>query len=100
LEALERLSDLVNDADDVDWYIGEGCEASLDSLLVGAYWYCVDYHGGMGSAEYRLQCKIGGYFDPGCSSLDRDSSEFDVYRELAVLAGHDDPAEDDDYDDE
>ena len=85
--ALERLSSLVEEASDVDWYIGEcGC-CTLDSLLVGAYWFCTDYHGGQGSDEYRLHCNIGSYFDPGMSSLERDSSEFDVYQALVDLRG-------------
>ena len=89
LAALERLANAVNDYEgDTDWYLGESCECTLDSLLAGAYWYCVHYHGGMGSDEYRLQCAIGNFFDPRCSSLERDSSEFDAYVGLAVLGGH------------
>jgi hypothetical protein len=89
IEAIVRLSSEVNDCDDdVEWHVGEGGSCTLDSLLVGAYWYCVDYHGGQWSAEYALQCNIGGYFDPGMSSLEKDSSEFDAYVALAVLAGH------------
>lgn len=95
LATLERLANAVNDYDgDIDWEIGEDC--SLDSLLVGAYWFCVDYHGGQWSDEYRLQCAIGNFFDPKCSSLELDSSEYDVYTALAVLGGHEYPGDCDD----
>jgi hypothetical protein len=88
LRALERLAGLVDSADDVDWFDGADGMASLDNLLVGAYWYCVDYHGGQWSDEYRLQCAIGEFYSPGICGLDRNSSEFEVYVGLAVLAGH------------
>lgn len=89
LAAIERLANAVDDYDgDTDWCIGESSECSLDSLLIGAYWYCTDYHGGQWSDEYRLLSAIGDFFDPRCSSLERDSSQFDVCVALAALAGH------------
>ena len=88
LSALCRLADCIDNADDVDWFLGECGSCSLDSLMVGAYWYCVHYHSGQASVEYALQCGISEFFSPNATSLERDSSEFDVYVGLAVLAGH------------
>lgn len=89
LEAISKLSDLVHefDGDTSDlWAIGEHTEASLDSLLVGAYWFCRDYHNGQWSDEYRLLCNIGRYFSPGCTNgPETDSSERDVYLALEQL---------------
>ena len=90
LEGLERLAEFVEAADDVDWSIGCDSSVGLDSLIIGAYHYCVDYHGGQWSGEYRLQCILGGIYNPNGNSLQRDSSEFDVYVELAIMGGHGD----------
>jgi hypothetical protein len=82
LEAIERLATEVSDFEgETDWSIGEGYEVTLDSLLIGAQQFCVDYHGGMWSDEYRLQCIIS---DFSTCTMDRDSSEFDAYIALAV----------------
>lgn len=35
----------------------------LSSVLVGAYWYCADYHSGQSSELYRLLCAIP--YSPG-----------------------------------
>ena len=80
LDALEALVNAVNDCDDVKWNLGEGTECTLDSLLIGTYWFCGDYHSGQWSTEYRLLCAIGNFYGP--SSLKEDSSEFDVYQQL------------------
>ena len=103
LKAIEILAKLVHEYPDDDsgwlWHsVGEFSECGLADLLPGVYWYCTDYHGGMSSDEYRLQCVVGEVFGPGMSSLDKDSSEYDAYCALAVLAGHDDPREESDED--
>lgn len=103
LKAIEILAKLVHEYPDDDsgwlWHsVGEFSECGLADLLPGVYWYCTDYHGGMSSDEYRLQCVVGEVFSPGMSSLDKDSSEYDAYCALAVLAGHDDPREESDED--
>lgn len=103
LKAIEILAKLVHEYpdEDSDWLwnsVGEFSACGLADLLPGVYWYCTDYHGGMSSDEYRLQCVVGEVFSPGMSSLDKDSSEYDAYCALAVLAGHDDPREESDED--
>jgi len=101
LEAIERLATEVADYEgETDWSIGEGLECSLDTLLIGAQRYCVEYHGGMWSDEYRVQCIISGF---STCDIEREGSEFDVYIALAVLGGHgdwDDLVEEFDNDDE
>lgn len=87
LEAIAKLAVEIEDFEgDINWDYGIDC--SLDSLIVGAYWYCTNYHAGMDSAEYSLLCQLGEIFTPNYSTLERDSSEFDVYIGLAVKAGY------------
>lgn len=92
LEAIERLAQEVIDTDTSDdectvWYMGESSDATLDAVIVGAYWFLVDYHGGQDSLEYRVSCKLGEIFKPGMTSgPEPESSEKDVY-EMLVLKG-------------
>ena len=89
LEAIAKLAiEIEYFEGGVNWDYGTDC--SLDSLIVGAYWFCTDYHAGLGSDEYALLCQLGEIFTPNYSSLERDSSEFDVYVGLAVKAGYGD----------
>ena len=69
------------------WNIGEFTEASLDSLIVGAYWHFSQWHEGQWSDSYRALCSLGTVFSPGMGSgPEPDSSEFDVFRELNNIA--------------
>lgn len=86
IEALTSLANAVDDCeDDVDWCLGECGECTLDSLMIGAYWFCTDYHGGQWSPEYALQCAIGSFFNPGMTSLEDETSEKYVYDALAAM---------------
>ena len=88
LEAIERLCDevLKTDTDEDVWYIGEFGSCTLDSVIVGAFWFMTDYHGGQDSLEYRVYSRLGDIFKPGCSSGPEDeSSEKDVYEMLERL---------------
>lgn len=86
LRALETLVATIQatETDESVWYIGECGSCTLDALLVGAYWFMTDYHGGMNSPEYHCQCVIGEIFNPGMSSLEDESSEKDVYDMLVL----------------
>lgn len=82
LEALERLAqEIINtETDETVWYIGEYSDASLDSIIVGAYWFLVDYHSGQNSLEYRVSCRLNEIFKPGMTTgPESESSEQDVY---------------------
>ena len=68
-ECLELIESLA------DWIISGGfqpkpCLYSVDDIVIGAYWYCVDYHSGQWSDEYRVQCKLGKLYSPESSSND------------------------------
>jgi hypothetical protein len=76
-----------NDDSEQLWYIGEFDIASLDSLIVGAYWHYSQWHSGQWSDEYAALCALGKVFNPGCtSSPKRGDSEFDVYHALGKMA--------------
>lgn len=92
LEAIQRLAQEVIDTDTSDdectvWYMGESSDATLDAVIVGAYWFLSAYHDGQDSLEYRVFCKLGEIFKPGMTSgPEPESSEKDVY-EMLVLKG-------------
>jgi hypothetical protein len=69
------------------WYIGESGSAAMSDLLTGAYWFFSEHYSGMWSDEYRTMCVIGQVFKPGCSSLEPDSPEADVYAALEDISG-------------
>lgn len=86
--AIERLANVVSETetDENVWYLGEFC-CPLDSILVGAYWHLTEWHGGQWSDTYRALCAVGEIFQPGCTSgPEPESSETDVYEQLAVMA--------------
>lgn len=79
VEAVCKLAMSVAEDDNTDWYLGEGTEATLDSILVGSFWFFTDYHGGQSSPEYIAYSAISQIFKPGMSSLEEDTTEADVY---------------------
>jgi hypothetical protein len=88
LEALERLAVVLHNTDTEEdvWYIGENSDTTLDNLIIGAYWFCADYHGGQSSKEYRVLSVLGDVYKPGCTSgPEEDSTERDVYEQLEML---------------
>lgn len=65
---------------DTDWSIGEHTEASLDNLVVGAYWALVEWHAGQESISYAALCALGTIFKPGSSTQpDKKDAEFSAY---------------------
>ena len=92
-ETISALTDLAQAVDDFEgdwdelWTIGEfGC-ASLDNLLIGAYWFAIDHHSGQWSPEYALFCVIGETYSPGrcCCGPEKDTTEQDTYEALETL---------------
>jgi hypothetical protein len=97
IKAIAKLADMVHAYDgdsDQLWEIGEfGC-APLDSLLIGAYWFLADYHGGQDSSEYAALSAIGQVFSPGMTAgPEPDSSEETAYSGLEILCPHSDRTE-------
>lgn len=86
IEAIRQLAVAVHETDeDIDWSIGECSEFTLDSLIVGAYWFACHYYSGQWSELYSLQCTLGKVFSPNRSDLDPDSPEQYVYELLEGL---------------
>lgn len=99
LEAIERLCAeiLKTETDETVWYIGESGAATLDSVIVGSFWFMTDYHGGQDSLEYRVYSRLGEIFKPGMTSgPEPESSESDVYEQLKQKSGYVTEAEDED----
>lgn len=92
MKAIEILAKLVHEYEGDDerlWYIGEHGNCCMDSLIIGAYWFFVHYHGGQWSDEYRTQCVIGEVFKPGMSGEpEEETIEADVYAMLERISGY------------
>jgi hypothetical protein len=92
MQAIIELGELISDhpGDSLDlWSIGEFGETSLDSLIVGAFWFCSDYHGGQDSIEYKCLSVLGDIFAPGfADGPEPESSEADVYSQLEAMIKH------------
>ncbi len=81
-ETLSELCEAINDEPETNWSMGEGLEATLDSLLVGAYWSLAEWHGGQWSPEYATLCQIGRIFNPDRTSApesDQDGPKWEAY---------------------
>jgi hypothetical protein len=103
LEAIERLcAEILNtETDETVWYIGESGDATLDSVIVGAFWFMTDYHGGQDSLEYRVYSRLGEIFKPGMTSgPEPESSELDVYEQLKQKSGYVTEEDDEDEDED
>lgn len=75
------------ETDESVWTIGEFGYASLDSLIIGAYWHYSECHAGQASKGYEALSALGRVFNPGMSWIEEDCSEYDVYSHLNDMAG-------------
>jgi len=79
-QALINLCNAIEGCQDVDWYLGEGEETDLASLIIGAYWSLSEWHGGQSSNTYQALCALGGVFHPGMAcGPEEDSVEKNIY---------------------
>lgn len=80
-QAIIALTNAVHSYDgEIDWYLGEGTEAPLGDLIVGAYWALTEWHAGQSSDSYAALCALGQVFSPGCNSgPEPDSGEAAAY---------------------
>jgi len=81
-EALLALAAaILADPEEPDWNLGECSEAPLDSLVIGAFWALVDWHGGQASPEYAALCQLGRIFQPGpfANGPEPETSEADAH---------------------
>jgi hypothetical protein len=74
LLAIEKMASMVFHTEECVWE-SEEFGISLDSLIIGAYCFCADYHGGQWSPEYRALSALGKVFRPGSSSLNEEEEE-------------------------
>jgi hypothetical protein len=82
----DRIHEYPDDSEQL-WYIGESDYATLDSLIVGAYWHYSEWYSGQWSEEYATLCALGKVFSPGYTSKPtRGESEYDVYHALGKMA--------------
>ena len=72
------------EGDTLDWCcVGECDHASVDNVLVGAYWALSHWHGGQDSETYATLCTIGDVLHPGMTDgPEPESAEADVYEAL------------------
>jgi hypothetical protein len=60
--------------------LGEGSDACLGDLIVGAYWALSEWHGGESSDTYVALCSLEQVFNPGMTNApEPDESEFTAY---------------------
>lgn len=82
---LIELADAISadpDEDENIWYVGEYSSASLDSLVVGAYWSLTEWHGGQSSDTYAALCALGRIIQPGYTSAPvegEETADWDAY---------------------
>jgi len=81
-EGFTLLANLLGTHDEIDWSVGECSNASLDDLIVGAYWHYADYHRGQWSTEYAALCALGEIFQPGMDCLG-DNATYDALGDIA-----------------
>lgn len=90
LIAIEKLGMLIEDTDTNEsvWYIGETAGPTLADVIIGSYWFAVDYHGGQVSPMYTVLSVLSGIFEPGMiSGPEPESSECVVYDALVSKGG-------------
>lgn len=88
LQAIVKIVELIGDTDEDTefvWHIGECGHATVDSIIVGAYWWLTDNHQGQFSREYEYLSAIGEIFAPNMSTLEQDTPENDVYIHLSAM---------------
>ena len=86
--ALIKLTEAIHDDDDEFLFdLGEGNEATLGDIIIGAYWHFTSYHKGQESLSYATLCALGTIFQPGMAQgPEEDSAEMDVHDQLEALA--------------
>jgi len=94
-EIREKFIELCNalhdtETDETVWSIGEFDHATLDDLIIGAFWHYSEWHTGQFSPEYMTYCVLGTIYSPNmeCAPENSEDSGFDVYHALAGLASN------------
>jgi hypothetical protein len=82
-QCLIDLADALNatETDEDIWSLGESTEASLDCLVIGAFWALTEWHGGQHSPEYAALSALGSIYTPNMASTPtEDSPEYAAYK--------------------
>jgi hypothetical protein len=85
IEAISRLAEVVHSTETEEdvWWIGECSDASLDSIIVGAYWFVYDFCSDDPIKFQRIATNLSDVFKPGCTTgPEKESCEQDVYDAL------------------
>ena len=89
LEIIEKLAILVMETETEEGFcstVGQDSECDLCSLFIGSYWHLADHHSGQGSDSYRVLCKVGEVYKPGCCSGPQpETMEQDAYEMMERL---------------
>jgi len=85
LIAIEKIANRISiSLEEVEWNNKEE-GISLYSLIVGAYWYCDQYHDGQKSQEYKCLCALRKVFKPGYSWFEEKSESGIIFRALEAI---------------
>jgi hypothetical protein len=86
-EGFIRMCDCIiaSETDETTWWLGECDYATLDTLIVGAYWHYSEWHAGQNSLEYAALSALGRIFSPGMGGPEDDN---DIYIALGETAIH------------
>ena len=88
IEAISRLAEVVHSTETEEdvWYIGECSDATLDSIIVGAYWFVNDFCSDDPIKFQRIRFNLSEVFKPGCTTgPEEESSDQDVYDALKQM---------------
>ena len=66
------------------WSIGEGNEATVQDMIIGAHWFSSHYSGGQDCPVYALGCATGKIYQSGCETENENDSTYQ-----ALVALHD-----------
>lgn len=78
-EKLIELCEAINLEEETDWGIGEFETASLDEVIVGAYWALTEWHGGQSSPEYAALSQLGTIYKPNMENGPEDRGVFEAH---------------------
>jgi hypothetical protein len=93
-ELAEKFIDLANginefEGETEEWiYLGEHSEASLDELIIGAFWHYTEWHSGQHSKSYAAYCALNTVYQPNmaCAPADSEDEGYATYTMLDEMA--------------
>jgi len=86
--AITRLANMVRDVDadnEAVWSIGEYGYATLDDLIVGAYWHYTEWYNGQWSDEYAALSALSEVYNPGMTTLGTEYADTGAVEVHSIL---------------